>query len=75
MTITGNLLIGKLDGNIVVSGLDGEVLDGAATVPIVAASHLGLGRALDGQTQTTLTGALGLHREFLRLVCYTALET
>ena len=55
MALTWNVFVSELDVDDVVSGLGGFVGDAARAVLIVVALDVGLGRALDGQTQSAVT--------------------
>ena len=71
----GNELVSEFDADVVISGFSRHVLDGARSIAVIAASHLGLGRAFDGQTQSSGSSTFRLDGEDVGLVDNSAFQS
>ena len=72
---TRDVFISKLDADVIVSTFSWEVLNSAATISVVPASHLGLRGSLDREAQAALTGTPGLNGKDCGGVGHCALQT
>ena len=69
------MFISKLDIDDIVAGFCGFIRDPAGSVLVVVALNISLGRPLNGQTQTSVSGLLGVHHELIDLIGHALDQT